>query len=179
MPVAYRLYLPQSWIEDRKSDLAARRKAETAVPLYRHAGAPRASRLLAIGTASGRMVADRMANRGIGTHQILAIHSSGRHRPGGTRASGQTSLDHRTGLSGIETGTRVGPLRRTWLARLSSSRHIMHRGLWIPSGRTESFFPLSPSRQSWTTNARAPARLPAAWFAAFVLSGIIRAPSLP
>ena len=73
----------------------------------------------------------------------------------------------------------LGPLRRTRLARLSSSRHLMHRGLWIPGGRTESFFPLSPSRQSWTTNARAAARLPAAWFAAFVPSGIIRAPSLP
>ena len=97
----------------------------------------------------------------------------------GTGASGQTSLDHRTGLSGTETGTRLGPLRRTRLARLSSSRHVMHCGLWIPGGRTESFFPLSPSRQSWTTNARAAARLPAAWLAAFAPSGIIRAPSLP
>ena len=98
---------------------------------------------------------------------------------GGTGAPGQTSLDHRTGLPGTEAGTRLGSLRRTRLARLSSSRHLMHRGLWIPGGRTESFFPLSPSRQSWITNARAAARLPAARFAAFAPSGIIRAPSLP
>src|SRR5579872_456112 len=103
-----------------ESDLEARGEGETAVPLCRHAGAPRASRLLAIGTASGGMVVDRMAGRGNGTHQVLAIHSSGQSRADGSRAFGQTSLDHRTGLSGIEAGTRVGPLRRTRLARLSS-----------------------------------------------------------
>lgn len=38
------------------------------------ASVSRASRLLAIGTAPGRMVADRMASRGIGTYQVLAVH---------------------------------------------------------------------------------------------------------
>ena len=113
--------------------------------------------------------------RRIRTHQVLAIHPAARHWSPGTGAHGQTSLDHRTGLSGTEAGTRVGPLRRTGLARLSSSRHLMHRGLWIPGGRTESFFPLSPYRQSWTTSPRTAAGLPAAWLAAFVPSGIIRA----
>jgi hypothetical protein len=160
-----------------ESRLATRGEAETAVPVCGHPGAPWASRLLAIGTASGRVVADRMASRRIGTDQILAVHSPCRHRSSGTGAPGQTSLDHRTGLSRIKAGTRAGPLRRTRLARLSSSRHLMHRGLWIPGGRTESFFPLSPSRQFWTTNARATAGLSAARFAAFVPSGIIRAPS--
>ncbi len=42
-----------------------------------------------------------------------------------------------------------------------------------------SRFSLGPYRQSWTSSARAAARLPAAWFAASVPSGIIRAPSLP
>src|SRR5215831_11642142 len=162
-----------------ESGVAARGKAETPIPLCRYAGAPRTPRLLAIGTTPGGMVADRVAGHGIGTNQVLAIDSSGRHRPGGTRAHGQASLDHRTGLSGTEAGTRVGPLRRTWLARLSPSRHLMSRGLWIPGGRTESFFPLSPSRQSWITNAQAATRLPATWLAAFVPSGIIRAPSPP
>src|SRR5262249_10979530 len=46
---------------------------------------------------------------------------------------------------------------------------------WWPNGVV---FPLSPSRQSWTTSARAAARFPTAWFAAFVPSGIIHAPSL-
>ena len=60
-----------------ESDLEARGEAETAIPLCRHAGAPRASRLLAIGTASRRMVADRMARKGGRADQILASHSSG------------------------------------------------------------------------------------------------------
>src|SRR5215467_5067827 len=120
-----------------------------------------------------------MANRGARTHQILAIHSAGQCRPGRTGAFGQTSVDHRTGLSGTEAGTRLGPLRGARLARLPSSRHIMHRSLWIPGGRTESFFPLSPRRPSWTTNTRLAARLPATGFVAFVPSGIIRVPSLP
>ncbi len=160
-----------------ESGLAARGEAEIAVPLCGPAGGPGASRLLVIGTTSRRMVADRMASRGIGTNQVLALHSSSRRRSRRTRALGQTPLDHRTGLPGTEAGTRVGPLRRTRLARISSSRHVMHCGLWIPGGRTESFFPLSPRRRSWITNARTAARLPAARFAAFVPSGIIRAPS--
>ncbi len=86
---------------------------------------------------------------------------------------------HRTRLPGVETGTRLGSLRRTRLARFSSSRHLMYRGLWIPGGRTESFFPLSSRRQSRITNPRTAARLPAAWFAAFAPSGIIPAPLLP
>src|SRR4051794_22810789 len=124
------------------------------------------------------MVADRMASGGSGANQVLTLHASERYRGSGTRPLGQTSLDHRTGLSGTETGTRLGPLRRTRLARLSSSRHVMYCGIWIPGGRTESFFPLSPSRQSWITNNRAGARFPAARFAAFDPSGIIRTPSL-
>jgi SRSO17 transposase len=50
--------------------------------------------------------------------------------------------------------------------------------LWIPGGRTESFFPLSSSRKSWITNARTAARLPAELRSAFAPSGIIRAPLL-
>ena len=65
------------------------------------------------------------------------------------------------------------------MAGLSSSRHLMHRGLWIPGGRTESFFPLSPDRQSWTTSPRAATGIPAARFAAFVPSGITRVRSQP
>src|SRR5205814_4552908 len=61
-------------------------EAETALPLWRPAGAPRAPRLLAIGTAPGGMVADRMAGRGSRANQILAIHSFHRGHAGGTRA---------------------------------------------------------------------------------------------
>jgi SRSO17 transposase len=160
-----------TWRQGVKQKLQSRFAAMRVRPAHRD--------LLAVGTLSARMVADRMASRGIRTHQVLAIHPSGRHRSGRPCASGQTSLDHRTGLPGIEAGTRLRPLRRAWLARFSSSRHLMHCGLWIPGGRTESFFPLSPSRQSWITHPRTAAGLPAAWFAAFVPSGIIHARSLP
>ena len=55
----------------------------------------------------------------------------------------------------------LGSLRRARLAGFSSSRHPLYRGLWIPGGRTESFFPLSTPRQSWITSAPAAAGLPA------------------
>src|SRR5271165_7036 len=123
------------------------------------------------------MVADRMANWRIGTDQVLACHGAGRSGSGGTGALGEASLDHRARLSRAEAGTWLGALRRSRLAGLSSSRHLMYRGLWVPGGRTESFFPLSPRRQSWTISARTAVRLPSAWHTGFVPSGIIRVPS--
>src|SRR4051812_21068216 len=108
-----------------ESGVATRGEAETPIPLCRFARASRTPRLLAIGTAPGGMVADRMAGRGSGANPVLAIHASCRPRPGGTGAHGQASLDHRTGLPGIEAGSPLGSLRRTWLPRLSSSRHLM------------------------------------------------------
>src|SRR5215467_11923968 len=87
-------------------------------------------------------------------NQVLAIHFADRYRAGRTGALGQTSLDHRARLPRTEAGTRLGPLRGTRLARLSSSRHLMYRGLWIPGGRTESFFPLGTHWQSWITSPR-------------------------
>ena len=108
------------------------------------------------------------------THQILAVHHVCRHSSGRIGAHGQTPVDHRAGLSGTEAGTRPGPLRRTGMAGVSPSRHLMYSGLWIPGGRTESFFPLSPGRQSWATSPRTADGLPAARLAACVPSGIIR-----
>src|SRR5262245_35529178 len=119
------------------------------------------------------MAAHRMAARRSRTHQILAIHHACRDPSGGTRAYGQTTLDHRAGLSGVETGTRSGSLRRAWMEGFSSPRHLMHRGLWVPGGRTESFFPLGPDRQSWTTSPRTAGELPAPRIAS-VRSAIIR-----
>ncbi len=134
-----------TWRQGVKQKLQSRFAAIRVRPAHRG--------LLALPTSSGRMAADGMASRGIRTNQVLAIYSVRRYRPFATGAFGQTSLDYRTGLSRTQTGTRVGPLRRTRMARLPSSRHVMHRGLWIPGGRTESFFPLGPYRQSWTSSA--------------------------
>ena len=112
--------------------------------------------------------------RRIRTDQILAIHPAG-----------QTSLKdlvkmakHRWIIErdyrGTQAGTGTGSLRRTRLARISPSRHTVHRGLWVPCGRAEPFFPLSPRRQSWTISPRAAAGLPAARLIASDPSVIIR-----
>jgi len=80
-------------------------------------------------------------NRRIRPDQILVGHSACRYPTKGTGALGQTPLDHRARFPGIEVRTWFRPPRRTWMARFSSSRHLMYRGLWIPGGRTESCFP--------------------------------------
>ena len=158
-------------VEDRH--LAARHTVQTPVPLRRRARPPGTSRLLESRTTSGRMAADRVAERRSRADQILAIHAAGRHEAEGSGGTRQTPLDHRTGLRGTEAGTRPGSLRRQRLARLSPSRHLMHCSLWVPCGRAEPFFPLSPRRQSWIISPRAAAGLPAPGLAS-APSGIIR-----
>src|ERR1700680_3145168 len=87
-------------------------------------------------------------------------------------------MDHRTGLRGTETGTRVGTLRRKRLARISPSRAPLHRSVRIPGSRAEPFFPLNSRRPCWITSPEAPAGLPAARRRdAFAPNGIILNPS--
>src|ERR1700680_774247 len=87
-------------------------------------------------------------------------------------------MDHRTGLRGTETGTRVGTLRRKRLARISPSRDPLHRSVRIPGSRAEPFFPLTSRRPCWITSPEAPAGLPAARRRdAFAPNGIILNPS--
>src|SRR5579862_2055774 len=47
------------------------------------------------------------------------------------------------------------------MARVPPPRHLMYRGLWVPGGRTEPFFPLRARRPSPITNPRTPIGLPA------------------
>ena len=158
-----------------ESDVEARGEAEIAVTLCRHTGASRASRLLALSTASGRIGCSSNGQPGnrnppstgcppcrpdIGLRELVHL---AKHR--WIIERDYQELKQELGLGHYEG--------RGWRG-VSSSRHLMYRGLWIPGGRTESFFPLSPRRQSRITNPRTAARLPAAWFAAFVPSGIIR-----
>src|SRR5712692_7716615 len=87
-------------------------------------------------------------------------------------------MDHRTGLRGTETGTRVGTLRRKGLARISPSRDPLHRSVRLPGSREEPFFPLTPRRPCWITSPEAPAGLRAARRRdAFAPNGIILNPS--
>src|SRR5712691_39235 len=87
-------------------------------------------------------------------------------------------MDHRTGLRGTETGTRVGTLRRKGLARISPSRDPLHRSVRLPGSREEPFFPLNSRRPCWITSPEAPAGLRAARRRdAFAPNGTILNPS--
>ena len=63
------------------------------------------------------------------------------------------------------------------MARISPSRHIVYRRLWVPDQRAEPFFPLSPRRQSWIISPGVAAGLPPARLAASAPNGIILNPS--
>ena len=94
-------------LEDR--DLAARDKAESSFALRCTANPAGPSRLLAKRAASRRVGLDRVAARGGGTDQILALHSPGRHETERSCPISQTALDHRAGLPGVKTRTRLRP----------------------------------------------------------------------
>ncbi len=68
-------------------------------------------------------------------------------QPSGSGGRHQASLADRARLSGPQTGTRSWPIRRARLARLSSSRHPVHRRLRIPALRKGSFSPLRTTRR--------------------------------
>src|SRR5712664_1800932 len=81
------------------------------------------------------MAADRVAQRRTGADQILALDPSRRYRlstPGRTR---QTALANRARLSRAQARGRARAFRRPRMARLSSSRHAVHRRLRIPGLR--------------------------------------------
>src|SRR5678815_5760506 len=118
-----------------------------------------------------------MAERRRRTDEILVFDTAGRNKAPGSGCCRKTTVDYRTGLSGTETGTRVGPLRRPRLARLPPSCDAMHCRLRVPGRGAEPFFPLSPGRLSRITSPRTSARLPAPGLASDP-SGIIYTQSL-
>ncbi len=85
------------------------------------------------------MVPDRMARRRSRADKILAIHLARQHQQRCSGEHRQTALAHRTRLPGPQAGTRPWPLRGARLARLSSSRHTVHRRLRIPDLRAADF----------------------------------------
>ena len=115
---------------------------------------PAPSRLQPPGPATRGVAPDRVAPRGTGTHQILAVHLSTHHHPPGPRRSGQATLAHRARLSGPQTGAWPRPLRGTRMARLPPSRDAVHRSLWIPCRRARRF---PPSDGFWLSSLKAPA----------------------
>src|ERR1700722_12683439 len=158
-------------MEDR--DLAGRHAPSLALSLLRCAHPPSASRPQAHPTARTGVAADRVAPWRGGTAQILVVQPGPRPQAARSGRRRETALDHRTRLSGTETGIGPGPFRRAWLARLPSSRHTVDCRLWLPGGRAVPFFPLGPRRSSRTISSQTPDSLPAPRLAS-AQSGIIR-----
>ena len=94
------------------------------------------------------MVPDRMARRRSRADKILAIHLARQHQQKCSGEHRQTALAHRTRLPGPQAGTRPWPLRGARLARLSSSRHTVHRRLRIPDLREGSDSPLRTTQRA-------------------------------
>src|SRR5215831_18362300 len=111
-------------------------------------------------------------------HKILVIHFADRHQAFRFRSIGEATLDHRARLSRTETGTRIRPLRRARLARLSSSCHPLHCGLRVPGSRTEPFFPLRSRRPLGLTPSRNTAAILPSGLARFAWNGITPGRSL-
>ena len=66
-------------------------------------------------------------------------------------------------------------MKRLELARISSSRHVVYRRLWVPGQRAEPDFPLNPRWLCWTISRGLTAGLPAARIAASDPNSIIPA----
>src|SRR6266404_4039668 len=82
-------------------------------------------------------------------------------------------------VTGVQTcALPIWPLRRSQLARISSSRHAVHRRIRLPGSGEKPFFPLCSNRSTGPTHPENSARVPAPRFVAFAPSGIIRTPSL-
>ena len=109
---------------------------------------------------AGRMAADRVAQRRTGADQILALDPSRRYRlstPGRTR---QTTLADRARLSGAQARGRARAFRRPRMARLSSSRHAVHRRLRLPGLREGDDSPLRLSSRQAVQDTCRSQRLP-------------------
>jgi molybdenum storage protein len=99
------------------------------------------SRREAVGAPTGRGSPHRMAPRRPRADEVLAFDPAGDHADLRPRPAGQAPLADRAGLPGAQGRAGPGPLREARLARLSSSRRLMPRGLCLPRGRAREAFP--------------------------------------
>src|ERR1700686_2487720 len=125
------------------------------------------------------MDVDRMAGAGERTDQVLAFYFRGPYHTERVGKTSETSLDYRTRLPRAEARGGTGTLRRSGLARFSSSRHVMHRRLRLPGRGKKSFFPLRKRRSTGLTRHETSARVPPPRLAACVLNVTILIPSRP
>jgi hypothetical protein len=125
-------------------------------------GAPR----LPSGRApSGGVAADRVAARGEGADEVLALDPAGGHRLRSSRPLSQAALAHRARLPRAQTGTRARALRGPGLARFPSPRHPVHRRLRVPGCRAGDDSPLRmaqspPTRDVWPSRRLSTTRRP-------------------
>ena len=125
----------------------------------------------------GTMVVDRMAHEWARTDPILAGYSPGRHQTKRAGETRETPLDHRTRLPGVETRAGIGALRRSRLARISSSRHLVHRRLRLPGCGKKPFPPLTPRQSIGPTRPKNSIPISSPGLAASAPSVITRTPS--
>src|ERR1700722_5889628 len=125
------------------------------------------------------MVVDRMAGAGERTDQVLAFHFPGPYHTERVGETSKTPLDYRTRLPRAEARIGAGTLRRSGLARFSSSRHVMHRRLRLPGRGKKSFFPLRKRGLTGLTRHETFAGVPPPRLAARVLNATILFPSRP
>src|ERR1017187_510921 len=90
------------------------------------------------------MAVDRVAHRGKGAKEILAVESACGDHAAETRCHRQTALAHRARLRRTEAGTWPGTFRRQELARLSSSCNAFDRRIRLPGFGAVPFSPLNP-----------------------------------
>src|SRR5882724_9085497 len=105
------------------------------------AGAARSSSPAA-GSAGRGVAVDRVAGRRGRADQILALDAAEADQLPQACRLRQAALAHRTRLPGAQAGVRARALRGARMARLPSSRHVVHRGLWIPDLRKGDDSPL-------------------------------------
>ncbi len=144
LPVAWPLYLPTEWAEDR------RRRTADAPGASRGLARRAACRVVAVGGVAAP------AGRGR-AEQVLAVELARPDAVGRVGPAGQAPLDCGAGLLGAETRTGVGAFRSALVARIPSSCDAVHRDLRVPGSRAEPFFRLSaPGSSNW----RRPSWLP-------------------
>src|ERR1035437_252664 len=90
------------------------------------------------------MAVDRVAHRGKGAKEILAVESACGDHLASPRCHRQTALAHRARLRRTEAGTWPGTFRRQELARLSSSCNAFDRRIRLPGFGAVPFSPLNP-----------------------------------
>src|ERR1700683_2716844 len=125
------------------------------------------------------MAIDRMACRREWANQVLVFHLPLRYHTQRVGENSQASLDHRARLRRAQAGTGTGTLRRSRLARISSSCHLMHRCLRLPGGGTKSFFPLFTHPPTGAMRPAISARVQAPRLAVRAPNVIIPTPSQP